>query len=277
MKLSKYTILTVILLGAYLLSACSGAPAPSSSSVVDDTQSGQFQEVVFTGVVEAVGNGEWQVSGQQVPVDPSTVIDANIQVGDTVRVEASVSPDGSVVALKIESASADDGSSNTNANSNDDNSNDAASNDNVNTNDNTNSSDDNGNSNTNANSNDGMSGSGDEVYGVVEVITSDSITIDGVTYSLADFTEFNDLVAVGDQVVIHVIVNSDGTVTISEIELSTSIGGNSNDDNSNINGSDDNSNNNSNDDDHDDDNSNSNSNDDDHDDDSNNNSNSNDD
>ena len=95
-----------------------------------------------------------------------------------------------------------------------------------------------------------------------------SITIGGVTYSLATFTEFKNLIAVGDQVKIHVTVNADGTLTIREIEKSdgTTVGDdddNSNDDNSNYNsndnGNDDNSNDNSNDDDDDDDNSNSNS------------------
>jgi len=108
------------------------------------------------------------------------------------------------------------------------------------------------------------------VLGVVDALTADSITVDGVTYGITSFTEFKDVIAVGDQVKLHVIVNEDGTFTVSEIEKSTGIGDdntnsstddsslNSNDDGgSSINSNDDDkSNSNSNDDDHEDDNSN---------------------
>ena len=64
-----------------------------------------------------------------------------------------------------------------NSNSNDVNSNDANSNDNTNT-------------GSNGNSND----SGVEIVSVVEAITDDTTTIYEVTYQLAGFTEFEDLV-----------------------------------------------------------------------------------
>lgn len=242
MKKSKYFVVSLLLLGAYLLSACSGAtPVPS---VVDDSSNGQLQEIVFTGTVEAMGDGQWQISGQTISVDTAASIDAGVQVGDIVRVEANVSSDGSVVALRIEASALEDGNVNTNdANTNDDD---------TNTNDNTNTGD-NGNDNGNMNSNDDPAGSEQEIFGVVDAITTDAITINGIPYSIADFAEFNDVIAVGDQVKIHVIVNADGTLTIREIEKSDGSGddngnsnGNSNDDNSN---DDDNSNGNSNDDD----------------------------
>ena len=258
MQKPKYLIMSLLVLGAYLVSACSGAtPAPA---VVEDSSNGQFQEIVFTGIVESMDGGQWQINGEVVSVDAVTSVDGNIQVGDRVKVEASVSSDGTVIALRIESSSSDD-----NANSNDANTND----DTANTNDNTNAD----NSNSNANSNDtSAGGTKTDTVGVVDAITDSTVTIDGVTYNLADFTEFKDLISAGDQVKIHIIVNSDGTLTIREIEKSdgTSIG----DDNSNSNNNDDdsNSNHNSNDDDdddhnsndddsHDDDNSNANSND----------------
>lgn len=264
MQKSYRFLISVLFLGALLLSACSGALPPQDDSSQGPAGSSQSAEAVFTGTVESIGGNQWLISGQLVDVDGATLVDPNIQVGDVVKVEASVSADGTVIALQIESSSPDDANSNGNLNDNDSNANDD--NSNSNTNDNTNSS--------NANSNDAMGGN-PETYGVVEAITDSSITIDGVTYSLADFTEFKDLIAVGDQVKIEFVVNEDGTFTIREIEKSTGIGndnGNSNN-NSNFNGNDnddDNSNGNSNDDDdHDDDNSNSNSNDDDDDDNSN--------
>lgn len=126
---------------------------------------------------------------------------------------------------------------------------------------------DNGNDNDNNNGDDNASGDDLEFSGIVDAITDTSIIIDGVEYSLADFTEIKGLVSVGDQVKIHVIVNADGTFTIREIELSSGDDGNSNG-NSNSNNNGDDSNDNSNDDDDDNSNdSNSNDNDDDKDDD----------
>jgi len=271
-KKSYRFLVTILMVGTYLLSACGGAlPQQSDSQQGNTVGSSQSTGTVFTGTVESKEGTMWLISGQQVNVDGSTSIDSNIQVGDIVRVEASVNANGAVVALNIEVSSPDDNNVNDNA-ANDNASNDNGSNtddDNANAND---------NSNTNDNSNNAPSGAEEEVFGMVEAITADSITIDGITYSIASFTEFKDFIAVGDQVKIHVIVNSDGAFTIREIEKSTSTGigddnGNSNDDNVNFNSnsnddhgsndnSDDHSNGNSNDDDDHDDNSNGNSNDD---------------
>src|SRR5688572_10790347 len=115
------------------------------------------------------------------------------------------------------------------------------------------------NTNINENTND----SGIEIVGIVEAITEDTITINGVTYLLpADFTQFRDLVSVGDQVRVRVLINADGTFTILELQIITGVdnsnNANSNDANSNDNnGNDANSNDgNSNDDNGNDDNSN---------------------
>jgi len=262
MKKSYRTLVTALFFGAYILGACSGALPAQNDSPQESGGSSQSSEAVFTGTVESMGGGHWLISGQQVNVDGSTSVDTNIQVGDVVKVEAIVQTDGSIAASKIESMSYDGSNANTNDDGTNTNDNSNAGNDND---------DDSSNSNSNSNSNDDDE---QEVYGVVEAMTDDSITIDGVTFVLAGFTEFNDVIAVGDTVKIHVIVGDDGTLTIREIEKATSIG----DENGNFNGDDDdngNSNGNSNDDD-DDDNSNNNSNDDDGHDDDNGNSNSND-
>jgi len=246
-KMNRSMFFSILVVLAYVLSACSGAQAVPSSNNNQSSQSGQVQEVVFTGTVDSMGGGEWTISGQAVSVDGTTAVDASIVVGSNVKVEARVDQAGKVAANRIELAGADD--TNANANANDANQNDSNANDNTsNSNDNqadnsnsANSNDDNSNGNSNDNS---STGSEQEVSGLVEAITTDSITINGVVYMLADFTEFKDLIAMGDQVKIHVIVNADGTFTIREIERTSSagIGG----DNSNSNGSDDNSNVNSN-------------------------------
>jgi len=160
-----------------------------------------------------------------------------------------------------------DGNVNDNGSDVNENDNDSQGNENDNGDDGSNDNDAQGddNDNSNDNSND-ASDDTLEFNGVVDAITDTSIVIDGVEYNLADFTEIKDLVTVGDQVKIHVIVNADGTFTISEIELSS--GDDDDDDNSNSNlnsnDNDDDSNDNSDDDDNSND---SNSNDDDDDDD----------
>jgi hypothetical protein len=227
MQKSIRFITSVLIMGAYLLSACTGA-APSQSSDPTKAQKVDSSEVVFTGIVEAINGDQWTVNGQSVVIDGLTALDANIKVGDVVKVEASVDQAGVITAVKIESSVADDANANSNndnsGNANDDNSNDA----NANSNDNANAND-NSNGNANGNGNEAVGGQ-DEVSGVVEVITSDTITIDGIVYNLADFTEFKDGIVVGDQVKVHVIVNADGTLTIREIEKSTNL---DTDDNSN--------------------------------------------
>lgn len=262
---NRIKLVSVFLVAAYLLSACSGT-APQPGSPVGGGKP-LANEVAFTGTVESVNAGEITVSGQVVAIDAGTVMDSNIQVGDIVKVEAKVSDAGAVVALKIESSSGDDSTNANDGNTNDDNSN-ATANDNSSTGiDNTNSGD---NTNTADNGN-STGGTEQEITGVVDAITAESVTVDGVTYQFASFTEFKDVVSVGDQVKLHVIVGMDGSLTIREIERTdgTGLGGdNSNDDNSNDdNGNDDNSNDdddsnddNSNDDDSNDDNSNSGSN-----------------
>lgn len=237
-KTNRITFFTTIVVLAYLLSACSGVPAGvkvDDSSSNSQSQAGQGAEVAFTGTIDAMGGNQWTISGQAITVDGATSVAANIVVGDNVKVEARVSQDGTITAVRIEHA----GNDNANGNSNDDNQNDSNTNDNG-----ANSNDDlNGNSNGNGNGNDNSSAVDDkEVSGVVEAITTDSITIDGVVYMIADFSEFKDLVGLGDMVKVHVIVNADGTVTIREIEKTQGAG--LEDNNSNSNGSDDNANSN---------------------------------
>lgn len=221
----RFTLMTVLLVGAFLLSACGGTLSqPATDNLAQKVLA---KEVVFTGIIEAINGNQWIVSGQVVTVDPSTALDQNIAVGDIVKVEGSVWADGNVVAVKIESSTVTDD------NANDANSNDA--NANVNDNDNGNSNDDHSNDdNSNDNNSNDAGDDADEVFGVVEALTADSVTIGGVTYQFASFTEFKDAIAVGDQVKIHVIVNADGTFTIREIEKSDDLGDdNSNDDNAN--------------------------------------------
>jgi hypothetical protein len=127
--------------------------------------------------------------------------------------------DSSVTPVVVD----DNGNSSSDTNSNDTNSNDT-------------------NSNSNNSSDDSSNSSDVEVFGVVESMTETTITVNGVTYNIiADLTEFKDVISVGDQVKIHVIVNADGTFTIREIEMSVE-DANGNDNSNDANSIDDNSN-----------------------------------
>ena len=133
--------------------------------------------------------------------------------------EDSTVNDSSVTPVVVD----DNGNSSSDTNSNDNNSNDT-------------------NSNSNNSSDDSSNSSDVEVFGVVESMTETTITVDGVTYNIiADLTEFKDVISVGDQVKIHVIVNADGTFTIREIEMSVG-DANGNDNSNDANSNDDNSN-----------------------------------
>lgn len=136
----QFVITTVVVLLAYVLSACGGA-LPATELPASDQAAVKVQavEVAFTGVVEAMSGSDWTVNGQVLAVDPAVVRDGPFQVGDTIKVEGTVNTDGSLSISRVEAPSAADLANlpqlgNDNANSNDNNSNDANANTNVNAN-----------------------------------------------------------------------------------------------------------------------------------------------
>ena len=211
MQKSHRFIFSALLLGALLLSACDGTTVQQVSHSQDSTGS-QSTEVVFTGTVQSMDGTQWVINDQQVNLDDLTSVNDSIQVGDSVKVEANVAADGSVLALKIEASLPDSVDVNDSSSS----SMDVTMTDSTPTSDST--SMDNGSTTTAPDATLVMT---QEVYGVVDAISSSSVTVDGVTYSVADFTEFKDVIAVGNQVKLHVVANADGTFTISEIEKTT--------------------------------------------------------
>lgn len=255
MKHLTRTLIFIFVLATLLLSACAGTATPASNSAADKVQA---DLVEFTGVIEAINGTQWTINGQVVTVDPSVVRDGPFQVGDTVKLEAQVAQDGSVVVTRVETPSAP-AADNGNTNSADDGNSNSV---------------DNGNSNSNSNSNSNDNSStpgttgglvfddgGNEAFGSVDSITADAVVIGGQTFALANGSEFKNLIAAGDFVKVHFVLNADGTYTIVEIETwdpaAISNGNsNSNDDNSNGNdgnGNDDNSNDDNGNDDNDDD------------------------
>lgn len=227
----RFKVISFFLIAAYLLAACGGTlPQATTSGKGPKVEA---NVVAFTGVVEAINGTQWTVGGQTLTLDPQISLDPDIAVGDQVRVEANVSADGAVVALKVESSAADDAVSTPSVDANV-----SSTPDPVGTPSPDVSSTPEVSSTLDSFSNQPIAGAAqNEIFGAVEAITSDTITIGGVTYNLASFTEIKDILAVGDQVKVHMIVNADGTITVREIEKSAATA--VNDNSSNSNGSDD--------------------------------------
>ena len=220
---NHFKILSFLLSTAYFLSACGGTLPQSTTSV--KASNGQANLVAFTGIVEAMNGSQWTVSGQQMTVDQQASLDPNITVGDRVRVEASVSAEGTVAVLKVETSANDDIISTPLATA-------------------SNVPDPIGRSTPDAriapalssapnpSSTDVGGNNENEVFGTVEAVGVDTITVNGVAYILAGFTEIKDAIVVGDQVKLHVILYADGTLAVREIEKSEALGDNNSNDNS---------------------------------------------
>ncbi|HNF93094.1 MAG TPA: DUF5666 domain-containing protein [Anaerolineales bacterium] len=160
MKKQSYIFLVLVALIAVFVSACGGAAAATDTSAGSDKPRASLVE--FTGVIEAIDGNQWTVNGQVITVDPTVLRDGPFVVGDTVKVEAEVQSDGSVVITRVETpveavGTDDISNDNSNANINDDNSNASLENANGNLNDNTNSSLGSGVGNSNGNSNESLS------------------------------------------------------------------------------------------------------------------------
>jgi hypothetical protein len=161
----------------------------------------QAAPVQFTGVIEAMDGNQWVVDGQAITVDPTVLRDGPFVVGDTVKVEVVVQTDGSLVVTRVEAPEAEDAdlSETPDASSTPDPS-----------------------VTPSAVLPGGLTfdDSGNEAFGTVESITVDTVVIDGQTFTIANGAEFKDLIQAGDFVKVHFSLNADGTMSITEIEIS---------------------------------------------------------
>ena len=189
--MNKIRFLTfVLLLGTLILSACGAAATTATPAPVSASQKVEAMPVTFVGIVDSIAGDQWVISGTTVTVDESIVRDGPFTIGDRIKVEGLVNPDGSLTVSRVEAPAPQEtatqppvvvdnsneaiGNSNTNdANINDDNSNDGNTNDDDgggNTNDDngndSNTNDDNGGGNTNDdNSNDDNGGNSNDDNG----------------------------------------------------------------------------------------------------------------
>jgi hypothetical protein len=190
-----YRILWVgSIFAAMLLSAC-GAAANSNGSV--GAVKGNASPVEFTGVIESINGDQWTVNGRVITVDPAVVNDGPFQVGDKVKVEVDVQADGSVVVTRVETPDApvadstDDSLSTPEVSSTPDPTVPGIIFDN----------------------------SGNEAFGTVDSFDGTTIVIGGQTFTVADGAEIKDTIVSGSYVKVEFVLNSDGTMSISEIKL----------------------------------------------------------
>ena len=166
--MNKIRFLTFILMiGTMLLSACGAGAATATSAPVSVSQKVEAMPVTFVGIIDSIAGDQWVISGTTVTVDESIVRDGPFTIGDRIKVEGLVNPDGSLTVSRVEAPAPQEtatqppvvvdnsneaiGNTNTNdANVNDSNTNDDSS---VNSND-SNTNDDDGANTNDDNSND---------------------------------------------------------------------------------------------------------------------------
>ena len=196
MKTMKFIRAAIVLLGI-LLSAC--APAANSAAPANGGGKG-LADVIFSGAIESINGDQWVVNGQTIQVDSSVLRDGPFAVGDTVKVEASRSDDGTVIAQRVETP-------------------DAA----VATEAATSAPDDFSSSPDNSATPQApaFDHQGNEAVGTVDAMTDTSISIGGQTYTFAPGAEIKGDIVTGSSVKLHFTVNGDGSVSVTEIELAT--------------------------------------------------------
>jgi hypothetical protein len=124
------------------------------------SQDGMGEEIEIIGVVVSISDTALEFADQVFVINELTEFEHNVEIGDTVKVHAILTQDGSMIAREVELAGDVGGDDNGNDNGGDDNGNDNANDDNGNDN-----GDDNGNDNDdddNGNDNDGNDNDGND-------------------------------------------------------------------------------------------------------------------
>lgn len=77
-------------------------------------------------------------------------------------------------------------------------------------------------------SEDGEDGEKQELVGVVEALTADTLVVDGVTFHIDGNSEIDEAVSVGSTVKVEYYVNEDGSFSLHEVEVDDDLNGNEN-------------------------------------------------
>jgi hypothetical protein len=140
-------------------------------------------EQEFTGTLTAIQGDLWTIGGETVRITAGTEVKGTLQVGDVVKVHATLGSDGVLVAREVELAAGDDGE--------DDNQNDG----------------------------DEHQGDEQEFTGTLTAMNGDLWTVDSMQVRITSDTEVKDTLQVGDEVKVHAAAGSDGVLVAREIEL----------------------------------------------------------
>lgn len=100
MKSIRFIVL-VLVLSTLVLSACGAAAAPATPTEVGSGKV-EAMPVAFVGIIDSIAGDQWVISGTMVMVDPAVVRDGPFAVGDQVKVEGSLNPDGSFTVSRVE-------------------------------------------------------------------------------------------------------------------------------------------------------------------------------
>jgi len=183
MKLSRWIALTLSVLAAFTLAACTGTPAQLESVEVGAGPQGET-EMEFAGAVDSIGSNAWSIGGLVVGVTASTEITGEPVVGDIVRVHALVLDGSTLVAREIARAEAALGAEPTPVAT-------------------------------------PVAGEEIEFFGSVVNIASDAWTVGDQTFAITSATEIKGTISVGDPVKVHALVQPDLSLTAREIETAT--------------------------------------------------------
>ena len=94
----------VLTIGTLVLSACGAATAtPTAAAEAVQSAKVDAMPVSFVGIVDSMAGDQWVISGTTVTVEASIVRDGPYNVGDQVKVEGHVNPDGSFTVSRVES------------------------------------------------------------------------------------------------------------------------------------------------------------------------------
>jgi len=183
MKSSRLFPMTLAVLAAFTLAACTGTPVQLQSAEVETNEQGET-ELEFTGAVDSIGSNAWSIGGLVVGVTASTQIQGDPAVGDLVKVHALVVNETTLVAREIERSAGALGPPSTPV---------------------------------------ATLSAGEEIefFGSVVAIASDAWTVGPQTVAITSATEIKGTISVGDPVKVHAIVQPDQTLTAREIEPAT--------------------------------------------------------
>jgi len=183
MKLSRWIPMTLSVLAAITLAACTGTPAQLESVEVDAGPQGET-EMEFAGAVDSIGSNAWSIGGLVVGVTASTEITGEPAVGDLVRVHALVLDGSTLVAREITRAEAALEPEPTAV---------------------------------------ATLPAGEEIefFGSVVTIASDAWMVGVQTVAITSATEIKGTISVGDPVKVHAVVQPDQSLTAREIEAAT--------------------------------------------------------